>query len=185
MYCNSYVLQLLCTVIVMYCNSYVLQYLCTVIVMYCNSHVMTVNWIIGCCWLLVFSCNFIFISCINIHTHMCVCIYIYRSVWWRSWLKHCATSWKDAAFSSILDCVMGIFRWHNPSCRTTALESNQPLTETNTRNICCWCGRDKGDQCVRLHTVPPLCAYNLEIWEPQPPRTLWACNRPEQGLLCL
>jgi hypothetical protein len=31
-------------------------------------------------------------------------------------------------------------------------------------------------------TLPPSC---LEIWEPQPPGNLWACNRPEQGLLCL
>jgi hypothetical protein len=34
---------------------------------------------------------------------------------------------------------------------------------------------DKGSQCVGL-TLPPSCADFLEIWEPQPPRTLWACN---------
>ena len=34
---------------------------------------------------------------------------------------------------SISDYVIGIF--HNPSGRTMALESTQPLTETSTRNI--------------------------------------------------
>ena len=31
--------------------------------------------------------------------------------------------------------------------------------------------------------VPPSCADRLEIWEPEPPWALWACNRPEQRLL--
>jgi len=59
------------------------------------------------------------------------------------------------------------------SCRTVALGSTQPLTEMSTRNIFWWgkCGR-----CVGLTTVPPLCAYCLQIWERQPPGTLWACT---------
>jgi hypothetical protein len=32
-------------------------------------------------------------------------------------------------------CVIGVFHWHNPSDRTMALGSTQPLTETNTRSI--------------------------------------------------
>ena len=36
---------------------------------------------------------------------------------------------------SIPDGVIGIFHWHNPSCRTMALGSTQPLTEISTRNI--------------------------------------------------
>jgi len=32
-------------------------------------------------------------------------------------------------------CIIGIFYWHNPSGRTMALESTQPLTEMSTRNI--------------------------------------------------
>ena len=48
---------------------------------------------------------------------------------WRSWLRHCATSPKVAG--SISD---GVTR-HNPSGRTTALGSIQPLTEMSTRNI--------------------------------------------------
>jgi hypothetical protein len=33
----------------------------------------------------------------------------------------------------------------------------------------------KGGQCVGLTTLPPSFADFLEIWEPQPPRTLRAC----------
>ena len=40
------------------------------------------------------------------------------------------------------------------------------------------CGR-----CVRLTTLPPSFADCPEIWEPQPPATQWACNRPVMGLL--
>ena len=52
---------------------------------------------------------------------------------WRSWLRHCATSRKVAG--SIPDGAIGIFHWHNPSCCTMVLGSNQPLTEMSTRNI--------------------------------------------------
>ena len=53
--------------------------------------------------------------------------------WWRSWLRHCATSRKVAG--SIPDGVIGIFHCHNPSGRTMALGLTQPLTEMSTRNI--------------------------------------------------
>jgi hypothetical protein len=43
---------------------------------------------------------------------------------WRSWLRHCATSWKVA--DSIPDGVIG---------RTMALGSTQSLTEMSARNI--------------------------------------------------
>ena len=33
--------------------------------------------------------------------------------------------------------VTGIFPWHNPSGRTMALGSTQPLTQMSTRNISC------------------------------------------------
>ena len=36
---------------------------------------------------------------------------------------------------SIPDGVIGIFHGHNPSDRTTALGSTQPLTEMSTRRI--------------------------------------------------
>ena len=52
---------------------------------------------------------------------------------WRSWLRHCATSRKDAC--SIPDGVIGISHWRNPSRLTGALWSTQPLTEMSTKNI--------------------------------------------------
>jgi hypothetical protein len=49
-----------------------------------------------------------------------------------SWL-HYATSWKVAG--SIPDEVIGFFNCPNPSSRTIALGSTQPLTEMSTRNL--------------------------------------------------
>jgi len=48
-----------------------------------------------------------------------------------------ALSWGTAlqVAGSIPDGVIGIFHWHNPSGRTMALGSTQPLTEMSTRNI--------------------------------------------------
>ena len=57
-------------------------------------------------------------------------IYLVLTCWgtrWRSWLSHCASSRKVAG--SIPHDVTGIFHWHNPSDRTMALGSTQPLTE--------------------------------------------------------
>jgi hypothetical protein len=49
------------------------------------------------------------------------------------WLRHCAANRKVAG--SIPDGVTGSFNWHNPSGRTMALGSTQPLTEMSTRNM--------------------------------------------------
>ena len=38
---------------------------------------------------------------------------------------------------SIPDGVVGTFHWHNPSGRTMALGSTQPLTEMSTGSISC------------------------------------------------
>jgi ribosomal protein L32 len=48
-------------------------------------------------------------------------------------LLHGETNRKVAG--SIPDVVIGIFHWLNPSGRTMALESTQPLTDTSTRDI--------------------------------------------------
>jgi hypothetical protein len=48
-------------------------------------------------------------------------------------LRHCATSRKVAG--SIPYGVFAIFHLRNPSGRTVALGSTQPLTEMSTRNI--------------------------------------------------
>jgi hypothetical protein len=50
-----------------------------------------------------------------------------------SWLRHCATSREIAG--SIPDEVIGFFNWPNPSSRTMALGSTQPLKEMSTRNL--------------------------------------------------
>jgi hypothetical protein len=64
----------------------------------------------------------------------------------RSWLRHYATSRKVAG--SIPDEVIN---WSNPSSRTVALESTQPLTEISTRNLL----GVKGGRRVRLTIIPP------------------------------
>jgi len=63
----------------------------------------------------------------------------------------------------------------NPSDRTMALGSTQPVTEMSTRSIS---GR-KGGRCVRLTTLPLSCAVvmksgNLNFLEPS--GQLHACN---------
>jgi hypothetical protein len=59
---------------------------------------------------------------------------------WRSWLKHCTTSWK--VVGSIPEGVNGISHQLNPSSRNMALRSTQH---------------------VGLTTLPPSCADFLEI----------------------
>jgi len=56
---------------------------------------------------------------------------------------------------SIPDGVIGTFHWHNPSGRTMALGSTQPLTEMSTRNIPLGGGGGKGGG------APPLSAKTL------------------------
>ena len=48
-----------------------------------------------------------------------------------------AVGWGTAlqVAGSIPDGVIGFFHWHNPSGRTMALGSTQPLTEMSTGNI--------------------------------------------------
>jgi hypothetical protein len=83
-----------------------------------------------------------------------------------------ALCYKRKVEVSIPDGVTGIFHLRNPSGRTMALESTQPLTEMSTRNIS-W--GSKGGRCVGLTTLPHSCADCLEIWEPQPLGTLRVC----------
>ena len=61
---------------------------------------------------------------------------IYQKAWRRkiiTLLSKGPTNRKVAG--SIPAGVIGIFRWHNPSDRTMALGSTQPLTEMSTRSI--------------------------------------------------
>ena len=85
------------------------------------------------------------------------------------WLRCCATNRKVAG--SIQDCVIGIFHWRNPSDRTMALGSTEPLTETSTRSIS-WEQRRPVRKADNLTTI--LCCCHV-IWEPLLPGILWAC----------
>ena len=80
---------------------------------------------------------------------------------WR--LRKWATRRKVAR--SILDGVIGIFDWRNPSSRIMTLGSTQPLIEIG----------GKGGQRLGLTTLPLSFADFLEIWEAQPPGTLRTC----------
>jgi len=53
-----------------------------------------------------------------------------------------------------------------------ALRLTQPLTEMSTKYFL----GGKGGRCVGLTTLPTSSADCLEIWEPQPPGTLRACQ---------
>jgi hypothetical protein len=60
---------------------------------------------------------------------------------------------------------------HNPSCRTMAQGSTQPLTEMTTRNIS-W---GKGGWCIGLTNLQPSFAYCHAVWKPVRPGALRAC----------
>ena len=104
---------------------------------------------------------------LNYHHH-----HHHLSMWWCSWLRHCATSRKVAGLIS--DGVIGIFRWHNPGC-TMALGLTQPLTEMSTGNIF-W---GEGGRCIGLTTlhlcVPVVLKFgSLNLLEPSGP--VQACS---------
>jgi hypothetical protein len=67
---------------------------------------------------------------------------------WRSWLRHYATSRKVGG--SIPRVLIGFSNLLNPSSRTIALGSTQPITEVSGIFLGL-----KGGRCVRLITSPP------------------------------
>ena len=86
---------------------------------------------------------------------------------WRSWLRHCAASRKVAG--SFPDVVTGIFQRRNPSGRTVALGTTQPVTEMSTRYLL----GGKDGRCVGLTTLPSSCA-DWKSWDPRSPAALGA-----------
>jgi len=76
------------------------------------------------------------------------------------WLRCCATNRKVAG--SIPDGVISIFNWYNPSDRTMALGSTQPLTEMSTRSIS-WGWNRPVREADNLTTILGHCHV---IWDP-------------------
>jgi hypothetical protein len=98
----------------------------------------------------------------------CLCM-SWRQAAWRSRLRHCATRRKVAG--SIPDYVIWIFHWLNPSGRNgPGVDSASNRNEYQEYFL----GGKRG-RCVGLTTLPTSSADCLEIWEPQPSGTLWAC----------
>jgi hypothetical protein len=62
-----------------------------------------------------------------------IIIIIIEGMRYRSWLRHYVKIRKVAG--SFHDDVIAFFNWSNPSSRTVALGSTQPLTEMSTRNL--------------------------------------------------
>ena len=93
---------------------------------------------------------------------------------WRSRSRHCATSREVAG--SIPDSVIGIFHWHDPSCRTMVLGLTQPPTDVNTSNISCWvkAAGAQGWQPYHLHVIIVLKYGSLNLLESSGP--VQACN---------
>jgi hypothetical protein len=83
------------------------------------------------CWLWSYSACLRESVKISILLHLVY--YLTQGTTVAQWLRYCATNRKVAG--SIPDDVIGIFHWHNPSDRTMAMGSTQPLTEMSTRSI--------------------------------------------------
>jgi hypothetical protein len=88
---------------------------------------------------------------------------------YRCWLRHYATSRQVAG----LNPRWGHWNsnWPNPSSRTMALGSTQPLTEISTRNLPGgkWRPALEADNLTAIRE-PIVC----KMWEPQRLTTLWA-----------
>jgi hypothetical protein len=80
-------------------------------------------------------------------------IYFERDKRHRSWLRHCATSFKVAG--SIPDEVIDFFNLPNPSSCTMSLGLTQSLIEMRARKSVLWGGGVKLGRSVSLTTSPP------------------------------
>jgi len=78
----------------------------------------------------------------------------------------------NRATTHFADGVIGISHCYNPSGRTMALGSTQPVNKNECQEYFL---AGKGGRCVWLTTVPPSIRDRHEIWEPQPSGTLRSC----------
>ena len=103
----------------------------------------------------------------------------YVSYWYCTWFRHCAKRRKVTGSNS--DGVIGIFHWYNPSSRTMALGSTQPLTEGSTRDIS-WGVKGAVRRANNPATFMCRMSWNLgasNSWN------LQGLSRSVMGLLCL
>jgi hypothetical protein len=86
-----------------------------------------------------------------------------------TWLRHYATG--RMVTGSNPDDVIGIFNWPNPSSRTMALGSTQPLTEISTRILSGCKGRlaRKADNLTAIYE-----SIVQKMWESRRLTNLWA-----------
>jgi hypothetical protein len=92
----------------------------------------------------------------------------YRGTRWRSCSRHYTTSQK-VADSSPDEAFF--FNWPNPSSRTMALGSTQPLTEMSTRNL----PGGKGRPARKADNLTAICEPIVQkLWEPRRFTVLWA-----------
>ena len=89
---------------------------------------------------------------------------------WRSWFRQRARSRKVAG--SVLGGVTGKFSLPLSFRSHYGLGFHSPSNRNEYQEY--FLG-GKGGRCVGLTTLPPSCADCLEIWEAQPPGTVWAC----------
>ena len=97
--------------------------------------------------------------------------YTHMYTHWRSWLRHCATSWKVAG--SIPVGIIEISYGLKFSGRIRVLGSTQPLTNEYQESSL----RDKGDRCVGPTTLPPSRAKCPEILDAENSWTLKGLSR--------
>ena len=69
----------------------------------------------------------------QLHLYLKYCTIYIMGTAVAQWLRRCTINRKVAGL--IPDGFFGIFHSHNPSDRTMALRSNQPLTEMSTKSI--------------------------------------------------
>ena len=90
---------------------------------------------------LLLFCHFSLIICcyiLYIYILYIICLLPHINCGAHSGVVFKALRYKPAGPGSIPNGVTGIFQWHNPSGRTMALGSTQPITGMSTRCISWW-----------------------------------------------
>ena len=94
---------------------------------------------------------------------------------WNSWLRHCYQPEGRGLGSRLCHWDFSLFSFW--SQYGPGVDSASDREEYQAYLL-----GGKDGQCVGLIALPPSCAHYVEIWEPQPPGKLSACERYSQGL---